>query len=232
MEVESSTTGPAAGPSATSGRVVLLGLESRYAHEVIEIVASAGLGLAACVPSAHDGPPAGPFPCLTELAALQGTDLAVIVPLLTPGRRQLRVAEAARSGLRVAPPVAHASAVVAPSARLEAGAVIGAGAVIAAHVVAGGQLMVNRAASIGHDALIGDYVTIGPGATLAGGCVLEDGAFLGAGAVLCPEVRIGRNAVVGAGAVVTRDVSAGTVVVGNPARVLRRGIAGYRDIGV
>jgi maltose O-acetyltransferase len=35
-------------------------------------------------------------------------------------------------------------------------------------------------------------------------------------------VRIGEEALVGAGAVVTRDVEAGQVVVGNPARSLRR----------
>ncbi len=33
--------------------------------------------------------------------------------------------------------------------------------------------------------------------------------------------RCGRNAVVGAGAVVSRNVPANTVVVGNPARVIR-----------
>jgi len=36
-----------------------------------------------------------------------------------------------------------------------------------------------------------------------------------------PGVTIGRNAVVGAGAVVSRSVPANTVVVGNPARVIR-----------
>ncbi len=55
---------------------------------------------------------------------------------------------------------------------------------------------------------------------------------MGAGAVLAPHVRVGRNAVIGAGAVATRDVEAGTVVVGNPARVVRTGVAGYRDVVV
>ena len=52
--------------------------------------------------------------------------------------------------------------------------------------------------------------------------LLEKGSWIGAGVVILPGVTIGRNSVVGAGAVVTRDVLPCTVVVGNPARVLRR----------
>jgi UDP-2-acetamido-3-amino-2,3-dideoxy-glucuronate N-acetyltransferase len=44
---------------------------------------------------------------------------------------------------------------------------------------------------------------------------------IGSGAVILPGVTIGEGAVVGAGAVVTKDVPARTIVVGNPARVLR-----------
>ena len=46
--------------------------------------------------------------------------------------------------------------------------------------------------------------------------------WLGAGAILMPGVTVGDNSIVGAGAVVTKDVEANTIVVGNPARVLRR----------
>jgi acetyltransferase-like isoleucine patch superfamily enzyme len=53
------------------------------------------------------------------------------------------------------------------------------------------------------------------------GPTIRRGARVGGGAVICPQVEIGEEAFVGAGAVVTRDVAPRTVVVGNPARVLR-----------
>jgi acetyltransferase-like isoleucine patch superfamily enzyme len=53
------------------------------------------------------------------------------------------------------------------------------------------------------------------------GPTIRRGARVGSGAVLCPGIEIGKEAFVGAGAVVTKDVPPRTVVVGNPARVLR-----------
>ena len=52
--------------------------------------------------------------------------------------------------------------------------------------------------------------------------VVRRGASIGSGATILCGVEIGENAVVGAGSVVTRSVPAGTIVAGNPARVLRR----------
>ena len=53
------------------------------------------------------------------------------------------------------------------------------------------------------------------------GPTIRRGARVGGGAILCPGVEVGEEAFVGAGAVVTKDVPPRTVVIGNPARVLR-----------
>lgn len=48
------------------------------------------------------------------------------------------------------------------------------------------------------------------------------GSWIGQNVVVMPGVTVGELAVVGANSVVTRDVPARTVVVGNPARVIKR----------
>jgi acetyltransferase-like isoleucine patch superfamily enzyme len=52
--------------------------------------------------------------------------------------------------------------------------------------------------------------------------VIKRGASIGSGATLLANVTIGENSIVGAGSVVTKDVPPNSIVVGNPARVLRR----------
>jgi acetyltransferase-like isoleucine patch superfamily enzyme len=54
------------------------------------------------------------------------------------------------------------------------------------------------------------------------GPILEDGVAVGTGAILLPEVLIGFGSIVGAGAVVTKNVDPKTLVMGMPARLVRR----------
>jgi len=64
---------------------------------------------------------------------------------------------------------------------------------------------------------------LSPGAkgSLAGP-VIRKNAKIGANSTLLPGIVIGENSLVGAGSVVTRDVPAGSVVAGNPARIIKK----------
>jgi acetyltransferase-like isoleucine patch superfamily enzyme len=52
--------------------------------------------------------------------------------------------------------------------------------------------------------------------------VVKKGASIGAGAIIVCGVTIGEGAMVGAGSVVTKDVLPNTLVVGNPAKPIRK----------
>lgn len=52
--------------------------------------------------------------------------------------------------------------------------------------------------------------------------VIKKGACISMGAIIMPGVIVGEGAIVGAGAIVTKDVPAWTIVVGNPAKVIKQ----------
>lgn len=53
---------------------------------------------------------------------------------------------------------------------------------------------------------------------------IGDRCFLAINCTILPGVRIGDESIVGAGAVVTKDVPSHSIVAGNPAKVIRKGI--------
>ena len=55
-----------------------------------------------------------------------------------------------------------------------------------------------------------------------GKIVMQSHSFVGANAVVLPDVVIGEGAVIGANSVVNKDVPPWTIVVGNPARVIKK----------
>ena len=169
-----------------------------------------------------------------ELAAITADIKAnpIIVPLFSPANRQHAVNEALKLGFKKAYTLIDPTVSVPQSFVAGQGVFINSGCTLGAASVLEDYVFLNRGACLGHHAKIGRFASIGPGAIVAGQVTIEKGALIGAGAVLLPKIRIGTNAVVGAGSVVTKNVPDNCMVLGNPARIAKTGMAGYRDQGV
>ncbi len=92
----------------------------------------------------------------------------------------------------------------------------------------GNFVVLNLNVTIGHDSYVDDFVSVMPGANVSGNVHLSHGSYIGTGATVLQgksedsKMLIGCKAVVGAGSVVVKPVVENTVVVGAPAKELKR----------
>jgi len=125
--------------------------------------------------------------------------------------------------------------VVLPQARIGKDCNVCAHVLIENDVVIGDGVTIKSGVQLWDGLRVGDGVFIGPNATFANDMFPRSkkefskmethigvGASIGANATVLPGLRIGKGAMVGAGAVVVEDVPDGVVVVGNPARIVRK----------
>jgi acetyltransferase-like isoleucine patch superfamily enzyme len=116
------------------------------------------------------------------------------------------------------------------------GSVVGRGSAVDFGAIVGARASIQTGVYVTAEAIVEDDVFLGPGVlttnddTMARhprgdrlrGPVFRRACRVGGGAVIVPGVEIGEEAFVAAGAVVTRDVGPREVVMGVPARVVRR----------
>jgi len=81
---------------------------------------------------------------------------------------------------------------------------------------------VDNLVHIAHNVLIGANSIIIANSMLGGSVQIEEQSWVAPSAAIMNQVKIGRGAVIGLGAVVLKDVEDFSVMVGNPARLLRK----------
>ena len=140
----------------------------------------------------------------------------------SPSLREKFVQRATKKSFLPWKPVIHKQSVIGPDAVIGMGTIICSLCSITTNIRIGEFVNVNINSTIGHDAIIEDYVNLSPHCTISGNVRIKRGADLGSSATVLPGITIGENSVIGAGAVVTKNVPDNVVVVGIPAKVIRR----------
>jgi len=125
----------------------------------------------------------------------------------------------------------HPASFVEPTATLGNGCQVMPCAVVHKFSEIGSHTIINTNSTIDHECLIGNGVHIMGGGAVAGKVEIGDYATIGTNATILPYLKIGEGAFVGAGAVVTKDVDPYTVVVGVPAKPIRKNdVKFYEDL--
>lgn len=188
-------------------------------REALDCAIAAGLAVEGFLDDGRAGNTVRALPVLRPEEAEPGA--GYLIGIADPSVRRRLGALLEAKGL-LARTLVHPRAIVAPETTLGPGCLVMGNAHVSSSVRIGRHCQVHYNATIGHDAVLDDYATVYPGANVSGSVHLGEGATVGSNAVVLQGRSIGAGAFVGAGAVVTRDVPAGVVVIGSPARELRR----------
>jgi sugar O-acyltransferase (sialic acid O-acetyltransferase NeuD family) len=125
------------------------------------------------------------------------------------------------------PPRERLASLIDPSAFVSRTAKIGAGVVLYPNSFVGLDATLGdrdfclSGCVINHGCVVQERVVMASGVTLAGSVVVEPDVYLGQSCTVKQHVTLGRGSLIGMGAVVIHDVPPGSVVVGNPGRVIR-----------
>lgn len=120
--------------------------------------------------------------------------------------------------------IIHPSVNIAKDAEIGYGSLIMPNVVISCGVKLGKFSVVLPNTVISHDATIGDYCCFGSNVTVSGNVNIGPECYIGSGVKIRENINIGEKTLLGLGSNVISDIENGVVAVGNPARILRRGI--------
>lgn len=82
--------------------------------------------------------------------------------------------------------------------------------------------VINTSAVIEHDCFLGTGTDIMGMASIAGNCKLMNNCTVGNNATIFPDITLGENSFVGSGSLVRKNVKKNQIVVGNPAKFLKK----------
>lgn len=211
-------------PSARVGADVVFG-----AHVVVHEGVVLGDGV-----TVQDGAVLGKAPKLRPGSHTAGGDLG---PLVVGEGATICTQAIVFAGASVgAGAIVGDQAYVRERATIGMGSVVGRGTCVDPDVRVGTRVLLQTGVYLTAFSVVEDDVFVGPGVTTTNdqtmarnagpeelaGATLRRACRIGGGAVLTPGVEVGEEAFVAAGAVVTADVPSRSMVMGVPARVVKR----------
>jgi sugar O-acyltransferase (sialic acid O-acetyltransferase NeuD family) len=119
------------------------------------------------------------------------------------------------------PVLIHPSVYLADNISIGKGVIIQANTTVSTNVQIADFVHINHQCGIGHDAEIGSYSSLYWNINLSGFSKISDGCILGTKTTVLQNITVGRGSITGSNTNVIRDIPENSVVVGNPANVIK-----------
>jgi sugar O-acyltransferase (sialic acid O-acetyltransferase NeuD family) len=116
----------------------------------------------------------------------------------------------------------HPDCVMSDTVYISEGCIIASKCLFTVNIAIGKHCVINVGATIGHDSNVGDFSTLAPKSNVCGNVSIGNVVEIGTASSIVQGVSIGDSSMICMGSIVLKDVETYTVVMGNPARVIKK----------
>lgn len=163
------------------------------------------------------GVPSFPFMKAVDLYP----DLEVSIAIGEPSTREKVYNKVKESNINLATLI-HPGVYIDESSTIGEGVTICEGVTTTSCVVLEDNVYIQPHAVIGHDIHIGKHSVVGSNSEIGGANIIGERVFIGFMVGTLQGLTIGDDVEISAGSIVFRDIEPAVIVMGNPARVIRR----------
>lgn len=159
-----------------------------------------------------------------SLAKNMDSDIRFIFAIGSPNNFYKRPAIFSKLGISTSRlyTLVHPSSYISPSAKLAPGVVVLQNVTINSNVRIASNVIILPGSVISHDCNVGSFTLCASNVTLSGNCKVASSCYLGAGSRLIQGVKVGPQSMIGMGANLLKNVVKKSVMVGNPARCIKK----------
>ncbi len=148
-------------------------------------------------------------------------EIEIIIANGEPAEREIIYKELQEYGYEITTLV-DPLAVISPNAHIGKGSIVIGYTMVNSFATIGENVVLQSHCVIGHDVCVGNHCVLSSGFMPSGKTKIGERVFLGLNTCTIDGVEIGDDAVIGMGAVVHRNVEPNMIVMGNPARPIRK----------
>lgn len=122
------------------------------------------------------------------------------------------------------PNLIHQNVIKDESVKFGIGNIITSGCIFTVDILFGNFNIINLNVTIGHDTQIKDFNVFNPGANISGSVIIGSSNLFGTNSTVLQGLNIGSNSIIGASSLVNKNVNNNSVVVGVPAKEIKKTI--------